>query len=61
MLRLAKELGLKARILRTKWARLIHTPLPGIATLKTGGFLLIAKADQDKALVLAPNASRPSS
>ncbi len=60
MLRLAKELGLKARILRTKWARLTHTPLPGIATLKTGGFLLIAKADQDKALVLAPNAPRPS-
>jgi subfamily B ATP-binding cassette protein HlyB/CyaB len=59
MLRLAKELGLKADILRTKWERLAHTPLPGIATLKTGGFLLIAKADQEKALVLAPNATRP--
>ena len=60
MLRLAKELGLKARILRTAWPRLIHTPLPGIAALKTGGFLLIAKADQEKALVLAPQAPRPS-
>ena len=60
MLRLAKELGLKARILRTKWDRLAHTPLPGIAALKTGGFLLIAKADAEKALVLAPGAPRPS-
>jgi subfamily B ATP-binding cassette protein HlyB/CyaB len=60
MLRLARELGLKARILRTKWQRLVRTPLPGIATLKTGGFLLIAKCDHEKALVLAPNAARPS-
>ncbi len=60
MLRLAKDMGLKARILRTKWARLAHTPLPGIAMLKTGGFLLVAKADDEKALVLAPNAPRPS-
>jgi len=59
MLRLSKELGLKARILRTKWDRLAHTPLPGVAALKAGGFLLIAKADAQKALVLAPGASRP--
>ena len=59
MLRLAKELGLKARILHTAWPRLIHTPLPAIATLKNGGFLLIAKTDHEKALVQAPNTSRP--
>ena len=58
MLRLAKELGLKARMLQTKWERLARTPLPGIATLKTGGFLLIAKTDAEKALVQAPG-SRP--
>ncbi len=58
MLRLAKELGLKARILRTRWDRLPHTPLPGVAALKTGGFLLIAKSDAEKALVQAPG-SRP--
>ncbi len=59
MLRLAKELGLKARVIRTQWARLVHTPLPGIAALKTGGFLLVAKTDDEKALVQASNASRP--
>jgi subfamily B ATP-binding cassette protein HlyB/CyaB len=56
MLRLAKELGLKARILHTAWPRLVHTPLPGIAALKSGGFLLIAKTDAEKALVQAPGA-----
>ena len=59
MLRLAKELGLKARILHTNWERLIHTPLPGIAALKTGGFLLVAKTDGEKALVQASGASKP--
>ena len=58
MLRLSKELGLKARVLKTAWPRLVHTPLPGIAALKTGGFLLIAKTDAEKALVQAPG-SRP--
>jgi subfamily B ATP-binding cassette protein HlyB/CyaB len=58
MLRLSKELGLKARVLKTSWTRLAHTPLPGIAALKTGGFLLIAKTDAQKALVQAPG-SRP--
>jgi subfamily B ATP-binding cassette protein HlyB/CyaB len=59
MLRLAKELGLKARVIYTAWPRLVHTPLPGIAALKTGGFLLVAKTDDEKAIVQAPNASRP--
>jgi subfamily B ATP-binding cassette protein HlyB/CyaB len=56
MLRLAKELDLKARILSSRWDRLTNTPLPGIVTLKTGGFLLIAKADAEIALVQAPGA-----
>ncbi len=56
LLRLAKELKLKARILKTRWERLPHTPLPGIAPLRTGGFLLIAKTDAEKALVQAPGA-----
>jgi ATP-binding cassette, subfamily B, bacterial HlyB/CyaB len=54
MLRLALAMGLKARILRTRWDRLPHTPLPGIGVLKTGGFLLIAKSDAEKVLVQAP-------
>ncbi len=59
MLRCARELGLKARAYRTDWSRLASTPLPAIARLRDGGFLLIAKADADKVLVQSPLAPRP--
>ena len=54
MLRCAKDLGLKARVYRTDWARLAKTPLPAIATLRDGGFMLIARAAEDKVLVHSP-------
>jgi len=59
MLRCAKDLGLKARVIRTRWARLAQTPLPAIAVLKDGAFLLLGKTGQDKALVQRPSAPRP--
>jgi ATP-binding cassette, subfamily B, bacterial HlyB/CyaB len=60
MLRCARDLGLKARAYRTDWSRLGRTPLPAIASLRDGGFLLVAKADGDKVLVQSPLASRPA-
>jgi len=60
MLRCAKELGLKARERTTNWDRLATTPLPGIAALRDGGFLLLAKAGDDKIMVQSPQASRPA-
>ena len=59
MLRCARHLGLKARAYRTDWSRLGSTPLPAIASLRDGGFLLLAKADADKVLVQSPLAARP--
>jgi ATP-binding cassette, subfamily B, bacterial HlyB/CyaB len=60
MLRCAKQFGLKARAITTKWERLANTPLPGIAILRDGGFLVLGKIGDDKALVLSPRASRPT-
>ena len=60
MLRCAKELGLKARACRTDWARLASTPLPAIASLRDGGFLLLGKAGADKVLVQSPLTPRPA-
>src|SRR6476660_1793627 len=60
MLRCAKDFGLKARATRTTWSRLARTPLPAIATLNDGGFLVIAKAGDDKVLVQSPLATRPA-
>ena len=54
MIRCARDLGLKARAWRTKWSRLVRTPLPAIASLRDGGFMVLAKATEDKVLVQSP-------
>jgi subfamily B ATP-binding cassette protein HlyB/CyaB len=59
MLRCAKELGLKAKAPTTTWDRLASTPLPGIAALKNGGFLILGKVAEDKVLVQYPSSPRP--
>jgi subfamily B ATP-binding cassette protein HlyB/CyaB len=59
MLRCAKEFGLKARTLNSSWDRLAVTALPAIATLKDGGFLLLAKAGDDKIIVQSATSPRP--
>src|SRR5262245_17934141 len=59
MLRCAKELGLKARARLTPWERLASTPLPAIAALRDGGFLLLGKVGDGKALVQSPLSPRP--
>jgi ATP-binding cassette, subfamily B, bacterial HlyB/CyaB len=59
MLRCANQLGLKARESRTRWDRLSRTPLPGIAVLRDGGFLLLGRASEDKILVQVPDQPRP--
>jgi subfamily B ATP-binding cassette protein HlyB/CyaB len=59
MLRLAKQLGLKARAVTSTWTKLTKTPLPAIAALQDGGFLLLAKAGEDKVLVQSTFSPRP--
>ena len=46
MLRCAKALDLKARVATTNWARLPSTPMPALAALRDGGFLLLGKAGE---------------
>lgn len=59
MLRCAKDFGLKARIQKTNWDRLAVTPLPGIAVLRDGRFLILGKVIDDKLLVQWPMVPRP--
>ena len=61
MLRCAKDLGLKARAYRTSWNRLAATPLPGIAPLRDGSFLLLGRVGEDRAIVQLPKEARPRS
>jgi len=60
MLRCAWEFGLKARLCKTTGARLGRTPLPAIAALRDGGFLILGKVSDDKAIVQSPLSPRPS-
>ena len=60
MIRCAKGLGLKARAYRTDWSRLARAPLPAIASLSDGGFIVVAKAAEDKVLVQSPQTRRPA-
>jgi len=59
MIRCAREFGLKARELKTSWGRLANTPLPAIAGLKDGGFLLLGKFGGDKVVVQSTKTPRP--
>jgi ATP-binding cassette, subfamily B, bacterial HlyB/CyaB len=60
ILRCAEAFGLKARACRTKWSRLAKMPLPAIASLRDGRFMVVAKVSDDEVLVQAPQDSRPS-
>ena len=60
MLRCAKEFGLRARSFRSDWRRLVKTPLPGIAALRDGSYLLIGKASEDQVLVQNPLSPQPA-
>src|ERR1700677_4046274 len=59
MVRCAREFGLKARELKTTWARLATTPMPAIAVLKDGDFLLLGKVGGDKIVVQSTKTPRP--
>ena len=59
MLRCAKAFGLKASTIGTNWARLARTPLPAIAALNDGGFLLLGKVEDDEVLVQRSSEPRP--
>src|SRR5437016_2503241 len=59
MLRCAKGVGLKARVIKTNWARLARTPLPAIAVLSDGGFLLLGRVEGDEVLVQRASEPRP--
>jgi ATP-binding cassette, subfamily B, bacterial HlyB/CyaB len=59
MVRTARQFGLKARVRTTAWSRLAHTPMPAIAALRDGGFLILGKVAGDQAIVQSPTSPRP--
>ncbi|HET7875521.1 MAG TPA: type I secretion system permease/ATPase [Methylomirabilota bacterium] len=60
ILRAAKSLGLKAGLVASSWARLGATPLPAIALLKNGAYVVLARVDAEKVLLQDPGEPRPA-
>jgi subfamily B ATP-binding cassette protein HlyB/CyaB len=60
ILRCGRECGLKAHLVPSSWSRLLKTPLPGIAVMKDGEFIYLAKVGEDKAIIQSPHEPRPT-
>jgi subfamily B ATP-binding cassette protein HlyB/CyaB len=59
ILRCAKEVGLKARVVNARPARLTKTPMPAIAECMDGSFVVLGKASADQVLIQEPGAPAP--
>ncbi|UVT17019.1 MAG: type I secretion system permease/ATPase [Nitrospira sp.] len=59
LLRAAKHLGMKAGLVKTQWSKLQGTPLPAMAKLVDGGYLVLAKVGAEKVLIHNPVEARP--
>ncbi|UVT19600.1 MAG: type I secretion system permease/ATPase [Nitrospira sp.] len=59
LLRAAKHLGLKAGLVKTQWRKLQEMPLPAMAKLVDGGYLVLAKVGAEKVLIHNPVEARP--
>jgi subfamily B ATP-binding cassette protein HlyB/CyaB len=59
ILRCAKDLGIKAKVHRTDWSRLVKTPLPAIAILSGGRLIVVAGASDERILAQSPETRRP--
>jgi subfamily B ATP-binding cassette protein HlyB/CyaB len=61
ILRCAKELKFKARVIESTWERLAKTPMPAIVERSDGSFIIVSKVGDGKALILDPSVGRPES
>jgi subfamily B ATP-binding cassette protein HlyB/CyaB len=59
MLRCARELKLKSRVIGTDWQRLARLSLPAIAECHDGAFVILGKAMPDRVMVQDPALGRP--
>jgi len=59
LVRVARKLGLKSRIVATRWDRLAKTPVPAIVENKDGTFLVAGRVLDGKLVVQRPTEPRP--
>ncbi|TAN74311.1 MAG: type I secretion system permease/ATPase, partial [Magnetospirillum sp.] len=61
IVRYARELSLKAEAVDGAWDRLATAPLPCLARGRDGGWFVLGKVAEDKALIQDPGVGRPES
>src|ERR1700733_5113013 len=61
MLRCAKDLKLKARVIESNWDRLTKPALPAIAQRRDGSFFIVSKVAEGTLLILDPAVGYPQS
>ncbi len=60
LVRCAKRLSLTARIVTSSWERLERVALPALVERSDGGFVVLARVAEDKALIQDPAAPAPT-
>lgn len=61
ILRCAKELKFKARVIESTWDRLAKAALPAIAERSDGSFIIVSKVGDTGAIILDPLVGKPQS
>ena len=59
LIRIARRLGLRARLVKTHWDRVAKTPLPAIVLNTDGQFSIVSRVIDDRAAVHSPGAAHP--
>ncbi|MFZ5968309.1 MAG: type I secretion system permease/ATPase [Bacillota bacterium] len=59
ILKISKKVGLKAKAAKIGYEKLATYPLPALIELTDGNFIVLAKADEEKVLVLDPEKQKP--
>ena len=60
LLRATRRFPIKARARASNYARLLKTPLPALAALKDGGWLVLGRVGEEKLLVQDPGEPQPA-
>ena len=60
LLRAAGHLGFKAGLVKSVWSKLAGTPLPAMAKMNDGRYVVLAKVEADKVLIQDPSDPKPA-
>jgi subfamily B ATP-binding cassette protein HlyB/CyaB len=59
LLRAAKELGFKSRLIQTGIERIDKVPLPAVAVLKNGNYVVVVRVENHQAILIDPYRDHP--